>query len=127
MANVPYIKKTFGTSAGILMFPDEYQAFPQTFDATTHSTLVATVDGRKIIKAGTIFPANDATAKGVVFKDVDVTNGSATGAVLFEGAIKVAALPTAPSAAAVSALTKIKFFKADGTGLVVPTYAQPSS
>lgn len=31
-------------------------------------------DGYLIIKAGTVFPANDATAEGVVFEDVDMTN-----------------------------------------------------
>ena len=30
-------------------------------------------DGRKIIKAGTVFPVNDATAEGIVFEDVDIT------------------------------------------------------
>lgn len=30
-------------------------------------------DGRKIIKAGTVFPANDSTAIGIVFEDVDMT------------------------------------------------------
>ena len=31
-------------------------------------------DGYKIIKAGTIFPSNDAQAEGIVFEDVDITN-----------------------------------------------------
>lgn len=31
-------------------------------------------EGHLIIKAGTVFPANDATAEGVVFEDVDITN-----------------------------------------------------
>lgn len=31
-------------------------------------------DGRLVIKAGTVFPANDATAEGVVFEDVDITD-----------------------------------------------------
>lgn len=31
-------------------------------------------DGRLIIKAGTVFPANDETAEGVVFEDVDITD-----------------------------------------------------
>lgn len=31
-------------------------------------------DGYKIIKAGTVFPANDGTAEGIVFEDVDITN-----------------------------------------------------
>lgn len=31
-------------------------------------------DGHMIIKAGTVFPANDATAEGIVFEDVDITD-----------------------------------------------------
>lgn len=31
-------------------------------------------DGYKIIKAGTVFPTNDASAEGIVFEDVDITN-----------------------------------------------------
>ena len=110
MANVPFIQKSFGTHAGILMYPDNYQAFAQTFDKTTHATLLATVDGRSVIKAGTIFPANDATAKGVVLNTVDVTDGSATGAVLFEGCVKVEKMPAAPAEAAKAALPRITFF-----------------
>ena len=56
-----------------------------------------TVDGKKIIKAGTIYPANDATAVGVVWADYDVTNGDVTGALIIHGFVKKAALPAAPN------------------------------
>ena len=123
MANMPLIENSFGTRKEILMFPDDYSGFAQTFDATTHATLVATVNGRKIIKAGTIFPANDKTAKGVVLYDLDVTDGSATGTVIYRGTVKVSKIPTAPSAAALKAMTQIKFFKGDGTGMQVADYS----
>jgi hypothetical protein len=110
MSNMPFNTKTFGTPVEILMYPDEYQAHPQTF-LTTDKTAVD-VEGRKIIKAGTIWPANDATAKGVVFHDVDVTDGAATGALLFEGSVKVRMLPAEPDAAAKAALPRITFFGA---------------
>lgn len=42
-------------------------------------------DGRKYIKAGTIYPANDATAKGIVFEDVDITEGDKPGALMIAG------------------------------------------
>ena len=122
MANMPLIENSFGTRKEILMFPDDYSGFAQTFDATTHATLVATVDGRKIIKAGTIFPANDKTAKGVVFYDLDVTDGAATGTVIYRGTVKVNQIPVAPSAAALKAMTQLKFFKGDGTGMQVADY-----
>lgn len=129
MANVPYTISTYGTTTGILMFPDNYQAMPKTFrpdDATA-----VTVGSRKVIKAGTIWPANDATAKGIVFHDVDVTDGSATGALLFEASIKTSKIPATPSANAKAALPKITFFglastpveTATITGLTAPVKA----
>lgn len=71
--------------------------------------VTADAKGRKIVKAGTIFPANDGTAKGIVYKDVDVTNGPQPGAVIVEGYILEARLHTAPSVEAKAALTKITF------------------
>lgn len=100
----------YGNTKEILMFPDHYVAFAHTFlkdDAA--STLV---DGKKIIKAGTIYPANNATAKGVVMYDVDVTNGDQSGALIIHGFIKQSAIPTAPAATALAALPLIKFFPA---------------
>lgn len=37
-------------------------------------SLATSEDGHLVIKAGTAFPANDATAEGIVFEDVDITN-----------------------------------------------------
>lgn len=123
MANMPLIETSYGTRKEILMFPDDYSGFAQTFDKTTHSALTADVNGRKIIKAGTIFPANDKTAKGVVLYDLDVTEGTATGTVIYRGTVKVSKIPTAPSADALKAMTQLKFFKGDGTGMQVPDYS----
>jgi hypothetical protein len=109
MANVSFVERTFATPSGILQYP-YFKAFAQTF-LTTDATAV-TVDGSKIVKAGTVWPANDATAKGVVLNDMDVTNGTATGAVVFEGEINVNKIPTAPAAAAKTALPRITWFGA---------------
>lgn len=68
-----------------------------------------TVNGRKIVKAGTILPANDATAKGVVLYDVDVTNGDEMGALVIHGFIDKSKIPTQPESAAITALPMIKF------------------
>ena len=68
-----------------------------------------TVNGRKIVKAGTILPANDATAKGVVLYDVDVTNGDEMGAFVIHGFIDKSKIPTQPESAAITALPMIKF------------------
>ena len=50
-------------------------------------------DGRKIVPSGTVFPANDATAIGIVFNDVDVTHGDEVGSVLVEGWVIEERLP----------------------------------
>lgn len=65
-------------------------------------------DGRKIVKSGTVFPANDETAIGLVFNDVDVTNGDAPGSVLVEGWIIEERLPEPISELAKLPLIKVK-------------------
>ncbi len=68
-----------------------------------------TVGDKKIVKAGTILPANNATAKGVVLYDVDVTNGDETGALVIHGFIDKSKIPAQPESAAITALPMIKF------------------
>ena len=68
-----------------------------------------TVDGKKIVKAGTILPANGATAKGVVLYDVDVTNGDEVGSLVIHGFIDKSKLPAQPAAEAETALAMIQF------------------
>ena len=96
----------------ILAIPDHYVALGQMHaKATSGSAGLATlVDGRYIVKAGTIWPANDNTAKGIVLNDYDVTDGDAHMAVVIHGFIKLSALPVAPSATvAASQLTESPF------------------
>lgn len=71
--------------------------------------VTANADGRKIVPAGTVYPANDATAIGILFNDVDVTEGPQPGAVMVEGYVLEARLPVAPDALAKAELTEIKF------------------
>ena len=52
-------------------------------------------NGAKYVKAGTIYPANDATAVGIVSGDVDVTNGDAAGSVVLGGVVYESRLPEA--------------------------------
>jgi hypothetical protein len=78
-----------------------------------------TVDGHKVIKAGTIWPANDATARGVVFQEVNVDDGG-TGSVLTIADINLKRLPQVPSVAAKHALPSIKWYPADGVNGAEP-------
>lgn len=59
-----------------------------------------------IVKAGTIVPANDATAKGVVFHDAEVGQPVS---VIVEGHIYADRLPEEPEATAIAALKDIAF------------------
>ena len=82
----------------------------QSFTVQVEQTGVsADAKGRKIVPAGTLYPANDATAKGILLNDVDVTEGPQPGALLVEAYILEARLPVAPSTDAKTALTEIKF------------------
>ena len=68
-------------------------------------------DGRKIVPAGTLYPANDDTAIGILLNDVDVTNGDAPASVIVEGWILEERLPEEVTTEAKTAMTAIKFKK----------------
>lgn len=104
---VEYKSQSYVTGKQILMFPDHYVSVAHTF--AKDDAAATTVDGRKIIKAGTIYPANGATAKGVVWADYDVTDGDVTGALIIHGFVKTAALPAEPAEAAKTALPMVAF------------------
>lgn len=56
-------------------------------------------DGKyKIVKAGTPFPSNDANAVGLVFEDIDVTDGNMPGAVMLAGRVLAQRLTLASEA-----------------------------
>lgn len=95
---------------GILATPDHYVNIALSLNKDTHSGLVVDIGGRKIIKAGTIYPANDNTAQGLIFTDIDVTDGTQEAALLIHGFVKLGSLPTMPSAQAKAGMPLIKFF-----------------
>lgn len=71
--------------------------------------VIANADGRKVVVAGTVYPANDETAKGIIYTDVDVTDGPQPGALIVEAYILKDRLPVEPSEDAITALKEIKF------------------
>ena len=73
--------------------------------------------GKKIVKAGTIYPANDATAAGILFDDVNVTEGDHAGSIVVAGRIFKNCLPKVPSDTALPVLTAsgIIFVESDET------------
>lgn len=81
---------------------DHYVAIP--YDCTALSSLAK--DG--VIEAGTIVPANDATAVGVLLTPVVIADNP-NGTIVVHGFINGAELPSAASSAAKTALAQIKF------------------
>lgn len=49
--------------------------------------VTADEDGQKIVKGGTIYPANDSTAVGIIYEDVNVTSGNMPGSVVTKGEV----------------------------------------
>ena len=68
-----------------------------------------TVAGGKYVPMGTIYPANDGTAIGITYEDVDVTNGDMPGSVVTAGTIVEAKLPETLAGTAKTALQGLGF------------------
>lgn len=101
--------KSFGQPNEILKFND----FKGAACMVSDSGVAADANGLKIVKAGTPWPANDATCKGLLLHDVDVTYGAHPGTYIFEGSVKMPALTESGitvSDEAKAALPRITFF-----------------
>ena len=102
-----------GTNILYSAAPGSYDVFPATI---TNDGISANADGRKIVPAGTAVEsaesgtfrasfdkvkacvtAND--AEGILFSDVDVTDGDAVGAVLTRGVVDGSKLESMPTGA----------------------------
>ena len=119
---MPYSERDYNAQKQILMFPDHYVAF--TYKLSQNSALATvTSEGRKIVKAGTFFPANDDTAVGIVLNDYDVTDGDQMAAIVSHGFVKTAALPEAPTPQAEAALSMIQFFPLKTTDISLRSIA----
>jgi len=103
---MPYVKGVTNYNRINFLASSKVQAFTT---LVSDSGITADANGKKIVKAGTILPANDATAKGILYNDVDVTNGPQPGSLIVEAYILESRLHTAPSAEAKTALKEIKF------------------
>lgn len=76
--------------------------------------------GAKYVPMGTVFPANDATAEGIVYEDVDVTTGDMPGSVVLAGTVYEDRLPETLAEAAKTALTAKGF-----TFITTPAVERP--
>lgn len=104
-----------------LKHPDNVVSFTHTFKKD--SPLAITENGRKIIKSGYAYPANDNTVIGLVYNDIDVTDGDAIGALMVHGDVIEKKLPIQISADAKGKLIDggIYFYQDNGETLVSPT------
>lgn len=125
--SVKYTSLEFGApTQNILATNTHYVPFHHTVEkATAAGGIVVAKGGRLVVEAGTIYPANDATAQGVVLNQVDVTDGDAQIAVVLHGFVLTAKLPAEPSDAARAALPMIAFLDADGA-MPFPENAGPA-
>lgn len=101
-----YNEKTVAADVGIL-YNSHYVALP--YDCTSLTSLAT----NGVIPAGTVIPANGATAFGVLLHDV-VLAENPNGTIVVDGFIRANKMPTPPVAAAISALKKITFIGSDG-------------
>ncbi len=77
-------------------------------------------NGAKYVPMGTIYPANDGTAEGIVYEDVDVTTGDMPGSVVLAGTVYENRLPVTIAEAAKTALVAKGF-----TFIVAPAVERP--
>lgn len=77
-------------------------------------------NGGKYIPMGTVYPANDETAIGIVYEDVDVTTGDMPGSVVTRGTVYADRLPVAIDTDAQTALEAKGFVFVDE-----PTVTRP--
>ena len=92
--------------AGFFRVDDE-ACLRETADIAANHAQKVTRNGRTIVPMGAVIPANGATAKGILYEDIDVTDGAAPGSIVTRGVIYGDRLPAALADAAATALTGI--------------------
>lgn len=53
----------------------------------TQAMAVTLDDGQKIVKMGTAYPSNDANAIGIIYEDINVTDGNLPGSIVTKGEV----------------------------------------
>ena len=97
--------------AGWFLVDDESCLRETATVAANHAQKV-TRNGRVIVPMGAVIPANGATAKGILYEDIDVTDGDAPGSIVTKGVIYEDRLPASLDSDAKTALTGITVISA---------------
>ena len=92
--------------AGWFLVDDE-QCLRETATIAANHAQKVTRNGRTIVPAGAVIPANGSTAVGILYEDIDVTDGAAAGSIVTKGTIYSDRLPAALDSDAAAALTGI--------------------
>ena len=105
--------------AGWFLVDDE-ACLRETATISANHLQKVTRNNRTIVPAGAVIPANGASAVGILYEDIDVTDGDAPGSIVTRGVIYGNRLPAALDGSAASALTGIKVIAND------PAVVRPS-
>ena len=100
--------KGYGWDAGYFLANEEDCLRVSAMIAADHSQVVTRDNGRKVVPAGAVIPSNDAYAVGILYEDIDVTEGAKMGSVVTEGTVYEDRLPAAIESAAEAVLTGIR-------------------
>lgn len=104
-----------GYEAGYFLVDDENCTRVTAQIAANHAAVVTRADGTKYVPAGAVIPANGSTAVGILYEDIDVTNGAMPGSIVTAGIIYGDRLPVQLDSDAATALTNIKVVDAEPT------------
>lgn len=85
-------KLGFDLAAGCFLTNDE-NCERVTCKLDWEAEIAESVDVRKIVYAGTVYPKNDYTARGFIYEAVDVTDGDALASLVTRGNVTLAKLP----------------------------------
>lgn len=96
----------YGWAAGYFLADGETCLRKSATISNSHAQ-VETRGERKVVPAGAVIPSNNGNAVGILYEDIDVTEGPKMGSIVVEGTVFEDKLPAAIEAAAESAMTGI--------------------
>lgn len=120
----------YGWAAGFFL-KDPETCVRETMQIAANHSQAQTRGGRTVVPAGAVIPSNDGNAKGILYEDIDVTDGAAPGSVVTEGIVYEDLLPAAIESAAEAvlggitvilaapAVTRADWYQKDWTPLTV--------
>ena len=87
MSFIGDVKKGTTYAPGYFLAHNDENVIRETKQVAQNSALVVSTDeGGKYVPMGTAYPTNDGNAIGILYEDVDVTNGNMPGSVVTGGA-----------------------------------------